>query len=64
MAKLEQVLNGDFGQILKTIDNGTPIDSNLIWEKNMSNEPLSLSVVSSMMKQSLFDKIKSRFKRK
>ncbi len=22
MAKLEQVLNGDFGQILKTIENG------------------------------------------
>ena len=46
------------------LDNGTPIDSNLIWEKNMSNEPLSLSVVSSIMKQSLFDKIKSIFKRK
>lgn len=46
------------------LDNGTPIDSNLIWEKNMSNEPLSLSVVSGMMKQSLFEKIKNMFKRK
>lgn len=41
------------------LDNGTPIDSNLIWEKNMSNKPLSFSVVRSMVKQSLFDKIKS-----
>lgn len=46
------------------LDYGTPIDSNLIWEKNISNEPLSFSVVGNMMKQSLFDKIKSILKRK
>lgn len=46
------------------LDNGTPIDSNLIWEKNMSNKPLLFSVVRSIVKQSLFERIKNMFNRK
>lgn len=47
------------------LDNGTPIDSNLIWKNNMSNKPLSLDMIKGMIKKTSFiEKIKGIFKRK
>lgn len=46
------------------LDNGTPIDSELIWNKNMSTEPSSFNMLGTIVKQSLIEKLKSYFKRK